>query len=164
MPRGRGGKRDGVVGKNYANRTDLQGQNVVSAQPQNQPGVKLANQTATGQPYGAATAQKNAMDAVPIQNTGVPTPSATGGSATPAPQNTPLTPLTAPGDPNTSLFHGMDAVPGGAGSEAMIKPLQNTDQIRALALLDQLPAEYLSPQINMIKNYLRAQGDNGLMQ
>ena len=162
MPRGRGGKRDGVVGKNYANRTDLQGQNVVAAQPQNQPGQIMAAKAAGGQAYGAAGAQEAAMKAIPIANTGTPT--ATGGASQSAPQRPPLTRLTEPVDPSISLFHGMDNVAGGGGSEALIQPLQNTDQVRALALLDQLPDEYMTPQINMIKTYLRAQADNGLMQ
>lgn len=157
MPRGRGGKRDGVVGKNYANRTDLQGQNVVAAQPQNQPGVKLANQTATGQPYGAAAAQKAAMDAVPIQNTGTPT-AAPATTAQPAP-SAPLTPLDAPGDPNQSLFHGMDSVAGGAGSEAMLQAMPISPADQALALLNTL-GDNVSPQIQYIRTYLTHQAQN----
>lgn len=158
MPRGRGGSRDGVVGKNYANRTDLQGQNVVAAQPQNQPGVKLANQTATGQPYGAATAQSNAMAALPIQNTGNPTTSA---SSQIAPtQSAPLTPLDAPGDPNQSLFHGMDSVAGGGGSEALAPTFQTDVAIKALGLLNQLGSD-ISPQVALAKDYLNARAANG---
>lgn len=163
MPRGRGGKRDGVIGKNYANRTDLQGQNVVAAQPQNQPGQIMAAKAAGGQAYGAAGAQEAAMKAVPVANTALPTATTSQGQPTARGGRT-LTPLTEPVDPSISLFHGMDNVSGGGGSEALIQPLQNTDQVRALALLDQLPDEYLTPQINMIKTYLRAQADNGLMQ
>lgn len=122
MPRGRGGKRDGVVGKNYSNRTDLQGQNVVSAQPQNQPGVKLATQAATGQPYGAATAQENAMKAVPIANTGTPTsaqPQQTE-PAMPAPRtDRAITPLYAPTErPDEAITTGID-MGSGLGSSAL---------------------------------------------
>lgn len=122
MPRGRGGKRDGVVGKSYSNRTDLQGQNVVAAQPQNQPGVKLATQAATGQPYGAATAQENAMKAVPIQNTGTPMSamSPQGVPAQPAPRiQRATTPLYAPTErPDEAITTGID-LGAGAGSESL---------------------------------------------
>ena len=157
MPRGRGGKRDGVVGKNYANRTDLQGQNVVAAQPQNQPGAKLANQTATGQAYGAATAQKEAMQALPIQNTGTPTPTASAQSA-PTP-SAPLTPLDAPTDHGLPITHGMDMGPG-AGSEALITPFQADISIKALGLLNQLGSD-VSPQVALARDYLNARAANG---
>ena len=162
MPRGRGGKRDGVVGRNYANRTDLQGQNVVAAQPQNQPGQKMAAQAASGQPYGAAKTQIDAQKAVPVASQAGPvTP--TGGASAPAPQRAPLTPLTAPGDPNESLFHGMDKVPGGGGSEALIQMPDQNLTMTALGLLDSL-GDNVSPQVAMIKSYLRAQANNGILQ
>jgi hypothetical protein len=157
MSRGRGGKRDGAVGKNYANRTDLQGQNVVSAQPQNQPGVKLANATATGQPYGAATAQENAMKAVPIVNTGTPT-QATPAQSAPE-QSAPVTRLDAPGDPNQSLFHGMDNVAGGAGSEAMLAVTPPSPAAQALTLLNTL-GDNVSPQVQYIRTFLAHQAQN----
>lgn len=122
MPRGRGGKRDGAVGKNYSNRTDLQGQNVVSAQPQNQPGIKLSTQAATGQPYGAATAQENAMKAVPIQNTGTPMTAqpTQAAPAQPAPRtDRAITPLYAPTErPDEAITNGID-LGAGAGSNAL---------------------------------------------
>lgn len=158
MPRGRGGKRDGVVGKNYANRTDLQGQNVVSAQPSNQPGAKLAAQAATGQPYGMATAQENAMKALPIQNTGMPTPNTTGGASAPAPQQ-PLTPLDAPTDHGLPLMHGMD-IGDGAGREALITPFQADITVKALGLLNQLGSD-VSPQVALARDYLSARAVNG---
>lgn len=78
-------------------------------------------------------------------------------------QRPPLTPLNAPGDTNQSLFHGMDSVSGGGGSEALIQmPDQNLTLI-ALGLLDSL-GDNVSPQVTMIKNYLRAQADNGILQ
>ena len=158
MPRGRGGKRDGVVGKNYANRTDLQGQNVVSAQPQNQPGAQLAAQAATGQPYGMATAQENAMKALPIQNTGVPTPE-TGGASTPAPQREPLTPLDAPTDHGLPITHGLSIGPG-AGPESLITPFQADITVKALGLLNQLGTD-VSPQVALARDYLKARAANG---
>lgn len=159
MPRGRGGKRDGVVGRNYANRTDLQGQNVVAAQPSNQPGAKLAAQAAPNQPYGAAKAQLDAQKALSMGSQPAPA-----GMSAPAPApRAPLTPLTAPGDPNESLFNGMDSVAGGGGSEALIQSPDQNLTMTALGLLDSL-GEEVSPQVAMIKNYLRAQANNGILQ
>lgn len=163
MPRARGGKRDGQVGRNYANRTDLQGQNVVAAQPSNQPGQKLAAQAAPNQPYGAAKEQLDAQKAVSMANSPAPA-AASGGPAGPVQsQRAPLTPLNAPGDPSQSLFHGMDLVPGGGGSEALIQMPDQNLTVAALGLLDSL-GEEVSPQVMMIKNYLRAQANNGILQ
>jgi hypothetical protein len=161
MPRGRGGARDGKIGKAYQNRTDLQGQNVVAAQPQNQPGQKMKAQAASGQAYGAAKAQLDSQKALSIQNTGQPTPPPTQGQ--PAPKRAPLTALNAPGDPNQSLFNGMDNIPGGGGSEALIPQMDQQLSMTALGLLDSL-GDNVSPQVTMIKNYLRAQANNGIMQ
>jgi len=158
MPRGRGGKRDGVVGKNYANRTDLQGQNVVSAQPSNQPGAKLAAQAATGQPYGMATAQENAMKALPIQNTGMPAVTTPQGQPTPRGQQT-LTPLDAPTDHGLPITHGMD-IGDGAGREALITPFQADITVKALGLLNQLGSD-VSPQVALARDYLTARASNG---
>lgn len=158
MPRGRGGKRDGVVGKNYANRTDLQGQNVVAAQPQNQPGAKLANQTATGQAYGAATAQKEAMQALPIANTGSPAMAQAPQAGTSAP-SAPLTPLDAPTDHGLPITHGLPIGPG-AGPEALITPFQADISIKALGLLNQLGSD-VSPQVALARDYLNARAANG---
>lgn len=163
MPRGRGGKRDGVVGRNYANRTDLQGQNVVAAQPQNQPGQKMAAQAASGQPYGAAKAQIDAQKAVPVASQAGPVAPATETAQGAPVRRAPLTPLTAPGDPNESLFHGMDKVPGGGGSEALFQMPDQNLTMTALGLLDSL-GDNVSPQVAMIKNYLRAQANNGILQ
>lgn len=161
MPRGRGGARDGKIGKAYQNRTDLQGQNVVAAQPQNQPGQKMKAQAASGQAYGAAKAQLDSQKALSIQNTGQPTPPPIQGQ--PAPKRAPLTALNAPGDPNQSLFNGMDNIPGGGGSEALIPQMDQQLSMTALGLLDSL-GDNVSPQVTMIKNYLRAQANNGIMQ
>lgn len=51
----RGGRRTGVQGRNYANRTDLS----MNARP-------LPVMTATNQPYGVAGAQADAQRAVPL--------------------------------------------------------------------------------------------------
>lgn len=162
MPRGRGGKRDGVVGKAYQNRTDLNGANVVAAQPTNQPGAKLAKMAAPNQPYGAAKAQLDAQSAVPIANTPAPQmqsqPQSQGQSL---PPRGALTPLDAPGEGN--LFDGMPTG-GGLGKDAMLPTrLDNTLQMQVLGLLDSLGTD-VSPQVNMVRNYLRAGANNGIMQ
>jgi hypothetical protein len=139
----------------------LQGQNVVAAQRQNQPGVKLANQTATGQPYGAATAQSNAMSALPIQNTGMPTVTTPQGGMTPRGEK--VVPLDAPGDPNQSLFHGMDSVAGGSGSEAMLAVAPPSPAYQALTLLNSL-GDNVSAQVAYIRTVLAHQAQNQVPQ
>lgn len=158
MARGRGGKRDGAVGKAYANRTDLGGANVVAAQPSNQPGKKMEAQAASGQAYGAAGAQLAAQKALPITNPGQPAPAMQQGQ----PPVAPPTPLDQATDHGLPLHTGMD-IGGGAGSEAMIPSLNQNLTMTALGLLDSL-GEDVSPQVSMIKNYLRAQANNGIMQ
>lgn len=120
MPRG--GARKGIAGKAYQNRTDMHGANVVSAQPANT-GAKLPVATATGQPYGAATVQKNAQQQVAMAGTQTPTPpTVTAGApqeqSAPTP-STPLTPLFAPTtQPNNPVTDGVDNSPG-AGSSVL---------------------------------------------
>ena len=158
MPRGRGGKRDGAIGKNYSNRTDLQGQNVVSAQPSNQPGKKMAAQAASGQAYGAATAQLNAQQALPIANApAAPNLGAVGDSTgqQTARGTRNLVPLNAPTDHGLPLNYGM---PGTANA---ITPPLNTDvTVKALGLLNSL-GDNVSPQVAMIRSYLQANAANG---
>lgn len=158
MPRA-GGKRDGVVGRKYQNRTDLQGQNVVAAQPSNQPGQKMVAQAASGQAYGAAGAQLAAQKAVPIANQPGPVVSApTQGQAT-TPPPAPPTPLDAPTDHGLPLTHGMDIGPG-AGSEALPQTFDAGITIKALGLLNSLGSD-VSPQVAMIRSYLQASAANG---
>ena len=161
MPRGRGGARTGTPGKAYQNRTDLHGANVVSAQPV-QPGAKLPVATASGQPYGAATVQRNAQQTVGMAGTQTPPPPAVqAGAPTPsAPLQAP-TPLNAPTDHGLPVTTGVDAGPG-AGSEVLLKPVNNF-QMTALGLLESL-GDNVSPQVAMIRNSLRAGANNGLMQ
>lgn len=122
MPRGRGGARTGTPGKAYQNRTDLHGANVVSAQPVNQ-GAKLPVATASGQPYGAATVQRNAQQTVGMAGTQTPPPPQVQAGAPqetlpPAP-STPLTPLFAPStNPNEPVTTGVPNSPG-AGPEVL---------------------------------------------
>ena len=155
MPRGRGGKRDGAIGKNYSNRTDLQGQNVVSAQPSNQPGKKMAAQAASGQAYGAATAQLNAQEALPIANAPAAPAATSINTGQPQTPRAPLTPLNAPTDHGLPLDYGM---PGTANA---ITPPLNTDvTVKALGLLNSL-GDNVSPQVAMIRSYLQANAANG---
>ena len=164
MARGRGGKTTGQIGKAYANRTDMQGANVVSAQPVNTT-AKLPVMTATNQPYGAATAQANSQSQLAMGGTETPPPSAMDNSAQPQNANpfSGLTALNAPGDRNQSLFHGMDSVAGGGGSEALVPQMNQQLSMTALGLLDSL-GDNVSSQVTMIKNYLRAEANNGIMQ
>jgi hypothetical protein len=112
----RGGSRNGTQGKAYSNRTDLGGQNVV--QPQTPTPNKLAVQAATGQAYGAASAQKASQSAVPmagspIQSQGAMQPQ----SAPQAP--TPVTSMFAPtAYPNQPVTAGVANSPG-AGPEVL---------------------------------------------
>ena len=161
LPRGRGGARDGKVGKAYANRTDLRGQNVVAAQPQNQPGAKLAKMAAPNQPYGAAKAQLDAQSVVPVANTQTPPMAQPQQQQKPVLARAALTPLDAPGEGD--LFDGMPTG-SGLGSDAMLPTrLDNTLQMQVLGLLDSLGTD-VSPQVNMVRNYLRAGANNGIMQ
>lgn len=128
------------------NRTDL-----------NRP-KELPVMAATGQAYGQAGAQRAAQQIVPMANA----PISQGAPANQV-ERPPLTPLNAPGDANQSLFHGMDSISGGGGSEALIQMPDQNLTLTALGLLDSL-GDDVSPQVTMIKNYLRAQADNGILQ
>jgi len=161
MARGRGGPRDGVVGRNYANRADLRGANVVAAQPQNQPGQKMKAEAASGQAYGAAKAQLDSQKALSIQNTGQPTPPQ--GRGAPQVQGSPfgdITALNAPGDKNQSLFHGMDTQPGGGGSEALQPTFDALVTTKAAALLNSLGSD-VSPEVAKTRDWLNANAANG---
>jgi len=162
MPRG--GKRDGVAGRKYANRADLRGANVVAAQPQNQPGAKMAIQAASGQAYGAATAQRNAQAAVPMASQPVAAvPQAQTQTAPQAPQGLqPMAPLNAPTTHGLPLMTGVDAG-AGAGSEALPQSYNADVTVKALGLLNSLGSN-VSPQVAMIRNYLQASSSNGIPQ
>lgn len=86
-----------------------------------QPGTPLADNPVPGQTYGAETAQKNAMDAVPMAPSPLPAP----GSV----------PLVRPSErPNEPFTHGLPVGPG-AGPEALEgAPTQSmADQLKMLA-------------------------------
>ena len=167
MPRGRGGKVDGVIGKKYANRADLRGQNVVAAQPQNQPGQKMAAQAASGQTYGAATAQKNAQQAVPIVNTSVANvPQATAQGVQNKIQGNPLMgqvePLNAPTNNGLPLMTGVDAG-SGEGSSALIPTIKFDPAAQELNLLNSL-GDNVSSQVAYVRNFLNHQTQNQIPQ
>ena len=156
MPRG--GARNGTPGKAYANRTDMGGQNVVAAQPGNQPGAKLAVQAATGQQYGAATAQKASQAAVPMA--GSPQPIQGSAPTQPGqPFPTAQNPLNSPTTHGLPITTGIDSG-AGAGSEALLPTLPDQMNMKALSLLNQL-GDNISPQVLMVRNYLQAQAENG---
>ena len=148
MPRG--GARKGVVGKQYQNRADMRGANVVSAQPANT-GAKLPVATATGQPYGAATVQKNAQQTVAMAGTQTPTPQPVAGGAPSAPMQPP-TPLNAATDHGQHILTGMDG-------QGMMQTIQTNPAQQALAQLNSL-GDNVSPQVAYIRNYLAMQAEN----
>ena len=154
MPRGRGGPRNGVVGRNYANRADLRGANVVAAQPANT-GAKLPVATATGQPYGAATVQKNAQQTVAMAGTQTPTPQPVAGGAPSAPMQPP-TALNAATDHGQHILTGMDG-------QGMMPNLQFNPAQHALTLLNSL-GDNVSPQVVYIRNFLAMQTENQMPQ
>ena len=148
MPRG--GARKGTPGKAYQNRTDMHGANVVSAQPANT-GAKLPVATATGQPYGAATVQKNAQQTVAMAGTQTPTPVPAAGGAPSTPMQPP-TPLNAPTDHGQHILTGMDG-------QGMMQTIQTNPAQQALAQLNSL-GDNVSPQVAYIRNYLAMQAEN----
>jgi len=171
--RGRGGARQGVTGKAYANRTDMNGANVVGPQGQNLNAGKIAATAVPGQPYGAAGAQLSAQKAVPMAATPSPVqaaPAAPAQQGTPAPQGAPQGQTPAPVVPlNAPTTHGLPVTTGvggntpGAGPEVLAPTFNSNLQMQALNLLNQL-GDNISPHVMMIKNTLQAGANNGLMQ
>lgn len=84
MPRG--GRRRGVVGKTYGNRSDLNG-----PKP---PGTPLPVQAASGQPYGMRKQQEDAQRALPMSS-GQPLPAPTQVPSLSDPTTRPTEPVTA---------------------------------------------------------------------
>lgn len=107
----RGGRRQGVQGRNYGNRTDLS----LNARP-------LPVQTATNQPYGAAGAQADAQRAVPLAPPPVPDVAQGGAGAPAAPVPGSLGAFDRPTDrPYEPPTHGAPTGAGG-GLEALGLP------------------------------------------
>jgi len=162
MPRG--GKRSGKVGVQYANRSDLRGANVVSAQPVNTALSKLANTAVPGQQYGQAKAQLDAQKAVPMGGAPSPLslPAQQAGVSQGAPQGLPsmppVTPLSQPTDHGLPITTGIPNSPG-AGPEAMMQTVQTSPAQQALAQLNSL-GNNVSPQVAFVRNYLAMQAQN----
>jgi len=127
MPRsGRGGRREGVAGKAYGQRTDLQG------------ATKLPITAASGQQYGARTAQEDAQRSVPMGSPPVPRPAATPPAG--APEGVPaagglgdlFAPTARPGEPVTA---GADAGagPGMAALGPSPQDMERQEDLKALA-------------------------------
>lgn len=146
MPRG--GRRTGTPGVAYQNRTDLNG----APKP-------LPIQTAPGQQYGMATAQRAAQQAVPMAPAPTSVPPASGPSAPPpalGPLPGALTPLHAPSErPDEHVMSGVSVGPG-AGPEALNglgSPTQQyqtaRDHVSALASTqpDNSALQYLAAQL-----------------
>lgn len=124
----RGGRRQGVQGRAYGNRTDLS----MNARP-------LPVQTATNQPYGVAGAQAAGQAVVPLAPT--PQPGAAGapgaGAVSPTPAPGSLGAFDRPSDrPNEPITHGAPFGPGG-GPEVMgmEKPILDTTISNLLSTL-----------------------------
>ena len=164
--RGRGGARQGVTGKAYANRTDMNGANVVGPQGQNLNANKLAATAVPGQAYGSAGAQLAAQKAVPMGATSspiqsapvAPVASAQQGGASPMAGMQPVTPLAQPTTHGLPITTGLPTGPG-AGPEAMPQTIQTNPASSALTLLNSL-GDNVSPQVNYIRNYLALQAEN----
>ena len=157
--RGRGGMRQGVTGKAYPNRTDMNGANVVGPQGQNLNANKIAMTAVPGQAYGAAGAQLAAQKAVPMGATSNPvqpapaqTSAANGTPPAPAALMGPVTPLNAP------TTHGLPITTGLDG-QGMMQNLKFDPSQQALTLLNSL-GDNISPQVAYIKNYLAMQTEN----
>lgn len=113
MARGRGGRRQGVVGRAYGNRTDL----TMNARP-------LPIATAKNQPYGEAGAQADAQRQIPLAPAPGPgAAGAPGAGGPPGPMPGSLGAFDRPSDrPGEPLTHGADLGPGGGQEVLGIKP------------------------------------------
>lgn len=145
----RGGARTGRVGKNYANRTDLN-----PAAPKALPPTAVPNQQ-----YGQAKAQLDAQKIAPMAN--APLPQGVPQPGTQVPQGPPpgsLGGLTDPTqNPNEHLMTGVAAGPG-AGPEALTPTLPSDPSAEALALLNTLTVK--SPAVQSIVDFLNHQAQN----
>jgi hypothetical protein len=155
--------RQGVTGKAYPNRTDMNGANVVGPQGQNLNTNKIAMTAVPGQAYGAAGAQLAAQKAVPMGATSspiqpAPAAPAQQGGASPMAGMQPVTPLAQPTTHGLPITTGLPTGPG-AGPEAMPQTIQTNPASSALTLLNSL-GDNVSPQVNYIRNYLALQAEN----
>jgi len=124
----RGGKRQGVPGSNYSNRTDL-------SMAQNQ--KPLAPTAPTGMPYGAHQASIAAQQAVPVAPPPAPMVPQGLGSPVSGPAPGELPPLNAPSArPSEPVTAGL---PIGAGPGPTPNPNAASNVSGLLAQLAQLP-------------------------
>ena len=159
MPRGRGGMRQGVTGKAYPNRTDMNGANVVGPQGQNLNTNKIAMTAVPGQAYGAAGAQLAGQKAVPMGATSNPVqsapaqaPATNGAPPVPAAPMGPVTALNAPTNHGLPITTGLDG-------QGMMPNLQFDPSQHALTLLNSLGSN-VSSQVTYIRDYLAMQTEN----
>lgn len=146
MPRG--GVRNRTAGKSYLNRSDLQSGNLPAT-------------AAPGQTYGAAGAQMQAQQQMPMG--GQPTPSAGAGpqgEGGPAPvQPGQFGPLTRPTDrPDEPLTAG---APVGPGANTLSLPAQPDPLLSTAAALSSL-GDRLHPMLRGVVAQLQAAQGNGM--
>lgn len=135
----RGGRRRGLPGKNYSNRSDLQ------LGPRKQP-----VQAPSGLPYGERKAVEDAQRAVPVSAPGVPAPTGGGVSATRWPIPGSLGPLDRPTErPGEPVTTGLSLGPG-AGPE-VLERFHATDDEQAL---NELRALYLAEPSEALREIL----------
>lgn len=147
----RGGARNGRIGKNYTNRSDLN-----PAAPKALPPTAVPNQQ-----YGQAKAQLDAQKAAPMANGPLQTPIVPQLGQPQGPQPGSLGGLTDPTQrPNEHLMTGVAAGPG-AGPEALTPTLPVTPQMTALGLLNSL-GDNVSPFVAQIRDHLAAQAQNDM--
>lgn len=146
----RGGARNGRIGKNYTNRTDLN-----PAAPKALPPTAVP-----GQQYGQAKAQLDAQKIAPMANAPLATPVVPqiGQPQPSGPQPGSLGGLTDPTQrPNEHLMTGVAAGPG-AGPEALMPTLPPDPANETLALLNTLSVK--SPAVQAVVDFLNKQAQN----
>ena len=138
--RGRGGMRQGQVGKAYSNRTDLN------------PARAMLNETPRGGQYGSRKASEDARRMVPMGTTEVPNVPA---EAAPQPAMPRPVSLTEPTQfPNEPITAGMDNPLMGLGPDVMAEDM---NRLRSYLPIIQIAAEAEdSPQVlRDFVNFLR---------
>lgn len=125
---GSGGERSGTPGKAYTNRSDLNAR-------------RLPITTGRGQPYGTATAQSQAQQAVPMARPGLTTPGTPPEAAAAVPRaSVPLdAPTSRPDEPVTSGL----PIGSGAGPESLFAPMTDSTSLEIRALYQLFPNNYL---------------------
>lgn len=145
----RGGKRQGRVGAQYTNRSDLATGPRAPSVPQVAP--------AGNQPHGAQAAQLRSMQALPLA-TQPPVPSSATGVAVTGAAPPPLTPLDAPTQrPGEPVTHGADSGPGADSSILGIQP--DNPLVSAAAALNQL-GDIADPDTARYRSLLNAMVGN----